>query len=374
VKVFDKDNYDLEIFFAHTSFPWKNLAKFNAGVIVVIIGLRKKSGKQCFIYTEDHQDNNGLSVRRADSINAYLAPARNVIVSARSTPLSDLHQIYTGGIARDNNYFTISDTQRDLLLAAAPTLSKHIKPAFGGAEFIRGTQRQVLYFPTGYQLSHEEQIAVSEILNNIRVYRLESTRAETQSAAETPQYFSEDRHRETRKIFVPQVFSENREFITAGYLNESDLILGPSMQLYDADSFEFSLISSKMHIVWVSTVCGKLKNDFRYSNTLGWNTFPVPTLTEQNKSDLTRCAEDILLEREAYFPATIADLYALEKMPDSLRQAHDRNDEVLERIYIGRRFKNDTERLEMLFDLYTKMIAQEKTKAGSGKSGKKKAS
>ena len=100
-----------------------------------------------------------------------------------------------------------------------------------------------------------------------------------------------------------------------------------------------------------------MKTDYRYSNTLGWNTFPVPALTEMNKADLTRCAEDILLAREHHFPATIADLYDPEAMPADLRAAHERNDEVLERIYIGRRFKNDTERLEKLFDLYTKMAA-----------------
>ena len=107
--------------------------------------------------------------------------------------------------------------------------------------------------------------------------------------------------------------------------------------------------------VWIATVCVRAGNRYRYSNTLGWNTFPVPTLTHKNKTDLTRCAEDILLAREHHFPATIADLYAPDAMPDDLRAAHERNDEVLERIYIGRRFKNDTERLEKLFDLYTKM-------------------
>jgi hypothetical protein len=96
---------------------------------------------------------------------------------------------------------------------------------------------------------------------------------------------------------------------------------------------------------------------FSYSNTLGWNTFPMPTLTEKNKADLMRCAEDILLAREHHFPATIADLYDPDTMPADLRAAHDSNDEVLERIYIGRRFKNDTERLEKLFDLYTRMTA-----------------
>ena len=133
--------------------------------------------------------------------------------------------------------------------------------------------------------------------------------------------------------------------------------------------FHFGILSSTMHNAWMRTVCGRIKSDYRYSNTLGWNTFPVPTLTEKNKADLTRCAEDILLAREHHFPATIADLYDPENMPADLRAAHDRNDEVLERIYIGRRFKNDTERLEKLFDLYTKMTAS----AAPAKGKKRKA-
>jgi len=91
---------------------------------------------------------------------------------------------------------------------------------------------------------------------------------------------------------------------------------------------------------------------------MGWNAFPVPGLTDRNRSDLARCAGDILLAREAHFPATIADLYEPDEMPEDLRRAHEANDEVLERIYIGRRFRNDTERLEKLFELYTKMTAK----------------
>ena len=112
-------------------------------------------------------------------------------------------------------------------------------------------------------------------------------------------------------------------------------------------------------------MCGKIKEDYRYSNTLGWNTFPLPKLTDKNKADLTQCAEDILLAREAHFPATIAELYDPEKIPDDLSAAHDRNDEVLERIYIGRRFRNDTERLEELFELYTKMTTKDLKKTNS---------
>jgi hypothetical protein len=142
--------------------------------------------------------------------------------------------------------------------------------------------------------------------------------------------------------------------------------------LYDAPLWNMALIASRLHLVWIATVCGKLKTDFRYSNTLGWNTFPVPTLTDRNKADLTRCAEEILLAREQYFPATIADMYDRDRMDTEfplVREAHDRNDEILERIYIGRRFKNDTERLEKLFELYTKMTSQQ---ASSKKSAKPK--
>jgi hypothetical protein len=123
--------------------------------------------------------------------------------------------------------------------------------------------------------------------------------------------------------------------------------------------WQASVVASRLHLAWIATVCGKLKTDYRYSNTLGWNTFPVPPLTDQNKADLTRCAEDILLAREAHWPATIADLYDPDAMPADLRAAHDKNDDTLERIYIGRRFKNDTERLEKLFEMYTQMTAKE---------------
>ena len=126
------------------------------------------------------------------------------------------------------------------------------------------------------------------------------------------------------------------------------------------EKWAFSVISSRLLQVWVATVCSRLEMRLRFTNTLGWNTFPVPALTEQSKADLTTCAEQILLAREAHFPATIADLYDPEAMPEDLRTAHERNDEVLERIYIGRRFRNDTERLEKLFELYTKMTAQGK--------------
>jgi len=136
---------------------------------------------------------------------------------------------------------------------------------------------------------------------------------------------------------------------------QGTIVADGAFALFDAPLWNFSLLVSRTHLIWTAAVCGRIKTDYRYSSTLGWNTFPVPTLTEKNKTDLSRCAEDILLAREHHFPATLAHLYNPDAMPEDLRQAHERNDEVLERIYIGRRFKNDSERLEKLFELYTKV-------------------
>jgi len=186
--------------------------------------------------------------------------------------------------------------------------------------------------------------------------RKSSSKVQTIEAANWPHLFGEIRYQvSSYAIVVPRVSSENRDFLPADVVHGSTIIGDRNFALYDAPLWNMALIASRLHWVWIGTVCVRMRTDFSYSNTLGWNTFPVPTLTEKNKADLTQCAEDILLAREAHFPATIADLYDPEKIPDNLRAAHDRNDEVLERIYIGRRFKNDTERLEKLFELYTKM-------------------
>ena len=194
--------------------------------------------------------------------------------------------------------------------------------------------------------------------------RLASQAESTRAFADRPHRFKQIQGRGLKSsIIVPKVTSERRQYLPVGILPQLSVIADSAFALYDAPLWNMALIASRIHLVWIATVCGKLKTDFRYSNTLGWNTFPVPTLTEKNKADLTRCAENILLAREAHFPKTIADLYDPKEMPANLKEAHEQNDETLERIYIGRRFKNDTERLEKLFELYTKMTSSPKKAA-----------
>lgn len=204
--------------------------------------------------------------------------------------------------------------------------------------------------------------------------RRESDKEATKELAKQPYRFGEIRQKgDELPIIVPRHSSESRDYLPFALGNKGDIVADSASALYDAPLWNVAIFASRLHLVWIATVCGKIKTDYRYSNTLGWNTFPVPLLTEQNKADLTTSAENILLARESHFPATIADLYNPDAMPDNLRHAHERNDEVLERIYIGRRFKNDTERLEKLFELYTKMTAAAKAKPATKTARGKKA-
>lgn len=228
---------------------------------------------------------------------------------------------------------------------------------YGSAEFIRGIVRYCLWI---LDRNLEYALSINSVrsrIDSVREMRLASKDSGTNKMATRSHQFREMNHATTHTVILPGVSSESRDYLQVGLLDNHSTVSNLAFALFDASLYNLALIASRLHLVWIATVCGKLRTDFRYSNTLGWNTFPVPTLTEQNS------AEDILLAREHYFPATIAHMYDPNRMDSEfplVREAHNRNDEVLERIYIGRRFKNDTERLEKLFDLYTKMTQSDR--------------
>ena len=263
----------------------------------------------------------------------------------------------------------LSTEERELLIARNPAAVRFIKRYVGSRELINGGDRWCIWVENS---ELDEAIKIDEFsvrFGKVRDLRESSDGKQANDNAATPHRFVFAPHSSHPAIAVPNASSERREYLPCELTDYSIVVSNLASVIYNAPLWNLALIVSRLHLVWIATVCGKLKTDFRYSNTLGWNTFPVPTLTEKNKTDLTLSAENILLAREAHFPATIAELYDPDTMPDNLRAAHERNDEVLERIYIGRRFKNDTERLEKLFELYTQMTAKSAHKAG----GRKKA-
>lgn len=345
---------NLSINFAHRSFRWENNASKNAGVTCVILGIGKPKAHR-FIFDQD-------SKQEVKNINPYLLSSKVQIVEAASIPISSVNRMNYGNLPGDGNHLTITKEERKSLIDSDSKLENLILPLYGAQEFIRGLQRFCLWIDDGdLELALSNSFIAGRI-SKVRETRISSKDASYNSLANRPHQFRDRNVAEKTTILVPTVSSESREYLPTQLLGGRVGTTNQAYALYDAPVWNMALIASRLHVVWIATVCGKLKTDFRYSNTLGWNTFPVPQLTEKNKEDLTRCTEDILLARESHFPATIADLYNPEKMPEDLRHAHDRNDEVLERIYIGRRFKNDTERLEKLFDLYTKMTSNPKKK------------
>ncbi len=237
---------------------------------------------------------------------------------------------------------------------------------YGSKEVINAKPRYCFWFESKPGENLKGVADIGARIEDGRAIRSQSKDALSNGMYDRPHQFREMNRCEQHFLAIPVVSSENRDFLPVDLLDSNSVVSNKCFALYDAPLWNLAIVASRLHWVWIGTVCVRMRTDFSYSNTLGWNTFPVPKLTEKNKEDLSRCAEDILLAREAHYPATIADLYDPETMPENLRQAHERNDEVLERIYIGRRFKNDTERLEKLFELYTEMTGSNKpTKAST---------
>jgi hypothetical protein len=347
------------IHFAHTSFRWANLASYNAGVTVAIVGITNTAPKACLLYSL--ADNGEVVVKQAENINAYLVPGPDLVVAPRYDVLGNMTAMDNGNKAVDGGHLLLEAHQVAELGLSREQEALFVKRFAGSLEAINGAIRHCLWISDELKETASQIPSIAARIRAVQSMRLKSTKKMTRDSAARPHAFQEVRQVGSEgPIVVPSVSSERREFLPAVLMGPGTIVSNLAYALYNAPLWNLALVTSRLHIIWIATVCGKLETRYRYSNTLGWNTFPVPTLTDKNKADLTRCAEGILLAREAHYPATIAELYEAATMPANLREAHERNDEVLERIYIGRRFRNDTERMEKLFAMFKQMTAGDK--------------
>jgi len=345
-----------EIEFAHTSFKWANLASHNAGITVVIVGLSIESNKTKALYEVGA---NGASVARHGTIiSPYLTLGTKIVVDKARSPLSEVSTMEFGNKPSDGGNLLLTAAEVDSLPLDQTQKNKFLRRIYGSQEFIGGQVRYCIWVEDQHLTEAMKIPALAKRIERVRELRLASRDKGANALAKRAHQLKLMRIGRSHAIAVAAISSENREYLPCGLLTERETTTNKLFALYDAPLWNMALIASRLHWVWIGTVCVRMRTDFSYSNTLGWNTFPIPKLTEKNRADLKATAEGILLAREAHFPATIADLYDPEKMPANLRTAHDHNDEVLERIYIGRRFRNDTERLEKLFEMYTKMTTK----------------
>ena len=349
----------IEIGFAHTSFKWENNAKRNAGVTVAVINLRMARAGPKFIFTDD------LRIE-AKNINGYLAAADSIFISARRQPLVPwLPAMSYGSKPTDGGHLTFDFAERDRLLSERPEAATLVKRFLGADEFIDGKDRFCLWLEPDDVPVARSIPSISARLEATAAMRRASRKAATQRLAASPHRFAEDRYKATDSIIVPGHTSERRLYIPMGYLGPETVISNAAFAVYDAEPWLFALLTSRMHMAWIRAVGGKIKADSRYSNTIVYNTFPMPPLSDSVKERLTVAALRVLDVREYHCERTLAELYDPDLMPDDLRAAHTEVDALVDSIYSKAGYETDEQRLSDLFALYESMTSEEAAKASA---------
>ncbi|EIM98538.1 putative DNA methylase [Paraburkholderia hospita] len=353
------------IAFGHIQFKWYNNAQQNAGVWCVIIGVSRDRSKRRRLYDGD-------TVREVNTISPYLIAGNEDYIRASNSPISPfLPRLVSGNMARDGGNLILEEDEKDALLADFPNARQLLRPLIGTTEIRQGTRRWCIWVDDN-QIDLAMSIPpISGRIEATRSFRELSKAKTTIGYAKIPYRFAQRCHQESSSIVVPKNTVEGVPYLTPDFVTSNTVTTDLAFVTFTEELWVLALLCSTLHRVWAEAISGGLGSGIRYSSLITYNAFPMQALTEQQKCNLTRSAKEVLLARERHFPANIADLYNLENMPDDLRAAHERNDEVVERIYVGRLFKNDTERLEKLFDFYTRMTAEavpaklKKQKAGA---------
>lgn len=341
---------NLHIFFAYTSFKWENNAKKNAGVSCVIIGLKNTRSK-------DRSKFINIKSKVVDNINPYLASGSNILVLKRNTTLSKhLSSMSFGNMPNDGGGLILSEDEKNMLERETPSSHIFIKRFMGADELIKGKRRWCLWIEDG-QL--DEALSIQFIKKRIDIvekHRLKSKDSGTNKLAVRSHQFRDLNITTKSTIVIPRVSSERREYIPIDFMGPDTIISDSAQAIYDAAPWLFGILTSRMHMVWVRAVAGRLKTDYRYSSQLCYNTFPFPEINDQERGEIKVCVDKIRGARGYHGGKTLAQLYDPDKMPDNLRNAHTNLDKVIESIYRDIPFNNDEERLAHLFEMYEQMI------------------
>lgn len=337
----------LEIFFAHQSFKWTNNAKGNAGVNVVIIGISNISNDEKSLYTEN-------KVQIAKKINPYLLPADVNIITKRNKPLSFNFSMTKGCYPTDGGGLILDDSNIEKFRNSE--LSQYIRKFVGTTEFLHSKNRWCIYLTdTDYDKIKNNPL-IKERIKIVEISRLESKKANTNLLAETPYKFEFDSNKDKIGIIIPCITSQRREYLPVGFVDEDTIVYGTAQILYTEELFMFGVLSSKLQAIWIGITCGRMKDDYNYSSTLCYNTFPFQEINQRQKEQINLHVFEVLEEREKHSGKTLAQLYDPDKMPRGLKEAHHQLDLAIERCYRLKPFESDTERLEYLFKEYEKMI------------------
>ncbi|MBQ6657603.1 MAG: class I SAM-dependent DNA methyltransferase, partial [Ottowia sp.] len=340
----------VHIDFAHTTFRWRNEAREQAHVFVVIVGFSKQdTEKTLFHYANPDAD---AETHKPARINAYLADAPDVFVWSRNTPLCDVPEIGIGNKPIDGGNYLFKADEKAEFLAREPAAAKYFHPWLGADEFLKGNKRWVLWLGDASAQELAELPLCRERIENVRQLRLASKSAPTQKLAQTPTRFHVENMPQGDSVVIPEVSSERRFYVPLGFIS-SDIICSNKLRLIpDATLYHFGVLHSQFNNAWLRAVGGRLKSDYDYSIKIVYNNFIWPQANDAQKQHIEQCAQAVLDARAAHPGATLAQLYDPEKMPANLREAHHALDAAVEAAY-GVNFNGDEERITAhLFQLY----------------------
>lgn len=346
----------VEIGFAYTPFKWENNAKRNAGVTVVVIGLRMARPGAKFLFADDLQ----IAVAH---INGYLTDGADIVIERRKSPLSRLlPEMVFGSMPRDGGGLVLSPREREEIVAADSKSAAFIKRYVGSTELINDGERYCIWIPDSAVKAARAIKAFDSRMRIVADERAKSKAASTSAFAAQPHRFVQISYKPTESIVFPSISSERREYIPIGYVGPDTVISNKGFAVYDAQPWAFALLTAKMHMTWVDAVSGRMEMRYQYSNTIVYNNFPVPPLTESMKEKLTLAALRVLDVREYHCEQTLAELYDPDLMPPDLKAAHANVDALVDSIYSKRGYETDEQRLSDLFSLYEAMSSDEKSK------------
>ena len=340
-----------EIKFAYQPFDWKNSAKDNAQVTVVIIGIENKNNKNKILYSQNIKN-------IVNNISPYLVPGNSIAMTQRSSSLSRFPKMVLGSSGVDGGFLMISKEEKETFIQSEKSSSKFIMPFLSGGDFLNGIERYCLWIE---DKDFQEAYAIDDIKSRIdkcMEFRLKAGR-DAKRYADVPYRFIYRKHKNSNAILIPRTTSGRRTYLPLGFVTFSTIVSNQAFVIYNANPYLFGVLSSKMHFLWMTITSGKMRHDFSYSVNLTYNTFPFPNISQKQKDEIAELVFYILDEREKHSQKTLAQLYDPNKMPEGLKRAHQNLDFAIERCYRTKPFANNEERLEYLFKMYEEMTSKE---------------
>ena len=345
------EKFGIHFDFAYRTFRWDSEASLKAHVHCVIIGFSNVI-VQKIIYDNDKQ-------KEVQNINAYLTDAPNIFIDNRKKPISNVPEMTKGSSPVDGGNLIIEAEDYEAFIHNEPLAEKYIHRFVGAREFLHNLPRYCIWLEGASPKELSSLLLIKERIAKVRDFRLSSTKAATRKYAEMPTIFMERRQPNGNYIIVPRVSSENRRYIPMGFMDKDVICSDSNIMIPEITLYHFGILESNVHMAWMRTVCGRLKSDYRYSNTIVYNNFPWPNPTEEQKAKIEQTAQAILDARAIYPDSSLADLYDELTMPVELRRAHQENDRAVMAAY-GFNVKTMTESqcVGELFKLYKQLTKQ----------------